>query len=282
MHLRKNLRRTALQLAGLQLCLLALRGFVPPSLAQPFRHPYPLVYAPLVEGERLEYEAGWNGIPAARASICVARDSEYPGLFRIAAEARSLGYVSLVWKMHDSWQTRVEAESYRPVSFTVSFHENDWVDIRRGVFRYAEHVLEVERRKKESVERYTIPVGTTYDVLTAAFLLRSIELRVGDRPEAEVCDGQGTYLVSMNVTGKDTIKIRVGAVPAYRMTVSIKKLYPQEGPVPGKKTFFGATLWIAADATRVPLRVESKLFVGSVYVELVSENRGLSAAYGRP
>lgn len=281
MALRKNLGCTTVRLAGIQLCLIALRGFVAPSLAQPFHHPYPLVYASLVEGEKLEYEAGWNGIPAARASICVARDREYPGLLRIAAEARSLGYVSLVWKMHDSWQTRVDAASYRPVSFAVSFHENDWVDIRRGVFRYAERVLEVERRKKESVTRYTIPIGTTYDVLTAAFLLRSIELNVGDRPEAEVCDGQGIYVVSMNVTGKDTVKLRAGNVPAYRMTVSIKKLYPEEEPVPGKKKFFGATLWIAADATRVPLRVESKLFVGSVYVELVSENRGLSAAYGR-
>ncbi len=256
-------------------------GIGTPSYAQSFAHAYPLVYAPIRAGERLEYHAGWNGIPAARISLSVVHDREYPGLLRIVAEARSLGYVALLWNMHDVWQTRIDAATYQPISFVVSMHENEWVDVRRGIFHYAEHVLKVERRTRHSEEGYTIPIQTTYDILSGLCLLRSIELSVGEARYAQVTDGKGTYLVTMNVTEKELVKVKAGSIPAYRMTVSLKKMYHEDSPSPAKQKFYGATLWIAADHTRVPLRIESKLFVGSVYLELVSDNRGLSSAYGR-
>jgi hypothetical protein len=251
------------------------------SRAEP-ANPYPVEYKSLVDGERLEYEAGWNGIPAARATVSVNRDTEYRDLYRISGQARSLGYVSLLWNMRDSLETRIDPRTYWPVSFVVFLHENDWVDIRQGVFHYPENILTMVRRRRQEVQEYTIPTtNATYDALTAAFLLRAIELKVGDAPQAEVCDGQSIYLVRLDVVGTERVKISLGTIPAYRMTVSLKKLYPQESVSENKKKFYGATLWLAADSTRVPLKLESKVFVGHVYIELVSENRGLEKQYGR-
>lgn len=244
-------------------------------------HAYPLEYQSLVDGEKLEYKAGWNGIPAARATVSTFRDPEIPKLYRVSAHARSLGYVSRIWNMRDSIETRINPETYWPVSFVVSLLEKGRVDTRQCVFSYAEHVIRVVRQKRQTVQEYTIPIGAAYDALTAAFLLRAIELKVGDAPQVEVCEGKDIYLVRMDVVGMEHVKLGLGTFPAYRLKVSLKKLYPHER-APGKnKKFQWATLWLSADAARIPLKLESKVFVGNVYVELVSENRGLTKRYGQ-
>jgi len=274
--LKNSVDRIGLWSAAVLLSLMVANAVVPPlSHAQP-AHAYPLEYQSIVEGEKLEYEAGWNGIPAARAAVSTIRDPERPGLYRVSAEARSLGYVSWIWKMQDSFEARIEAKSYWPVSFVVRLNEKGRVDIRQCTFCYPENLIRVVRLKKKKVEEYSIPIGVTYDALTAAFLLRAIELKIGDAPQAEVCEGKDIYLIRMDVVGMDQVKLGLGTVPAYRMNVSLKKLYPHEDVTRKKKRekFYWATLWLSADSARVPLKLESRVFVGHVYVELVSDNRG--------
>ena len=38
-----------------------------------------------------------------------------------------------------------------------------------------------------------------------------------------------------------------------------------------------ATVWITADERRLPVRISSKIFVGSVYLELVEEKQGVQS-----
>ena len=143
-----------------------------------------------------------------------------------------------------------------------------------------ESTIHVIRLKRGKTQEYTIPCGLTYDPVTVAFLLRAIALKPGDSPNAEVCEGKEVYRVGADVVGVEEVKFGKAVIPAYKLKASLKRIYPPEEPKSKKKKkFYWATLWLSADELRIPLRLEAKVFVGHIYIKLVTENRGLAKRY---
>jgi hypothetical protein len=264
---------------GLVLIWLVLAGTANTSLPPDEVFSHPIVFQNLVHGEALSYEAGWNGIPAARATIITERKPDEPNLYEVKASARTENPVSTLWRMRNLVITTIDAGQFRPIHMFMKQDENRKVSTRDIDFVYTEKSIKVRRQKKSDITLEEFPLGLAYDPVSAAFLFRSIDLEVGETIETDVCDGKGIYRIRTKVEAVENVKIGIGTFPGYRINLSIEKILPPVKVPDDQKKVKWVNLWISADPARIPLRLESKVFIGYVYMELTGENRGLVASH---
>lgn len=67
--------------------------------------------------------------------------------------------------------------------------------------------------------------------------------------------------------------MRAGKFRAIRISVDSIQRVKDDGSLVPNKRFRSATIWISDDATRQILRVQSQVFVGSVFLELDNVTR---------
>ena len=240
--------------------------------------PGPIAYHNLVHGEALEYEAGWNGIPAAKATIVTECNPENCNLYNICAQAWTENLISKLWRMRDTVMTTMDAALFRPIRMILTQDENNEVSSRKVDFAYDEKSIKVRKEKNNDVTFEEFPLGLACDPVSAVFLFRSIDLHVGETIETDVCDGNGIFRLQVKVEAMENVKIGIGTFPAYRLNVAIEKIYPVSTDMEKKGKIKWVKLWVSADPTRILLLLKSKVFIGHVYIELISENRGMVAS----
>ncbi len=224
-----------------------------------------LVYTPS-DGEEFVYRASWNGIPIASAKIhaaplLIAGEKFY----KVTIHAKSWKYVDPFWKMRDYIESVFEAETYRPRHFVFRQREN-----RRKVDTTANFDLEtnkwvVERRKRNKVRRYEFVSRDTFDPILAGYVARSLDFKVGESFKIKVFGGKYRYLITFNVVGREQIQTRIGVFDAYKIVPKVINL-SRSGYA---KRVRHVTVWISADEKRRVLRIVSKVFIGSVSIEMV-------------
>jgi hypothetical protein len=102
----------------------------------------------------------------------------------------------------------------------------------------------------------------TQDMLSAIYVLRSIQPRTGDRLEIPATDSGKLYTATFVVGGVEQVKKADGtAVPALRVTPDVRDQV-------GKRTAAGSVLWLSHDAALKPVRLEASLPVGRVVLAL--------------
>ena len=81
------------------------------------------------------------------------------------------------------------------------------------------------------------------------------------------------YLATISVAGHESIKVGAGTYKAIKLDLQLSKINKQRELEPHKK-FRQASAWISDDADRLLLRIEAKVFVGTVFVDLESVQFG--------
>jgi len=107
------------------------------------------------------------------------------------------------------------------------------------------------------------------------YLARSSDFKVGDRLYFKVFGGRYQYLLELFVEKKEPVELTSGkTVEAYRIIPRIQNIT--------KKGYAGrlneATIWISADARRMPVKLSSKIVFGTVYLDLVQDNKSRTEA----
>ena len=105
------------------------------------------------------------------------------------------------------------------------------------------------------------------DPVTAVFRARGSDAGPGDALWYDVWTGEVRYLVRLDIAASEPIEVPAGRFAALKV---VPHLWRIEGrPAPDTR-LRRATIWVTDDPRHVPLRIQSKVFVGSVTVELVS------------
>ena len=122
---------------------------------------------------------------------------------------------------------------------------------------------------------YQFDAQNTLDPITAVYLARSSDFKVGDRLYFKVFGGRYQYLLELFVEKKEPVELASGkTVEAYRIIPRIQNIT--------KRGYAGrlneATIWISADARRLPIKLSSKIVFGTVYLDLVQDNKSRTEA----
>lgn len=251
-------------MAGLAICV-AATSFAGDANEAPRYQPR---FYPFDGGERAEYRASWNGIPVASAEIRAAPVViQGKKFYQVRVQARTWRYLELIWKMRDRIESTFDAKELQPRRFAFRQRENRKKIDTTAEFDAAHKKWVVHRQQGERVKDYEFVSQHTMDPVSATYLARSLDLKVGDTLRMEVFGGNSRYLVTLDVVAKEPVSTKSGISEAYRIVPRVINL--TSSGYAGRVR--EATVWISADEKRRPLKMVSQVFIGYVSIELVGE-----------
>jgi hypothetical protein len=239
-------------------------------------------YLPFEAGERALYRATWNGLFSVASAEIHTTPKLLDGkkVIQVRVDAKTSGALELIWKMRDTISSTFDAVALTPAHFIFSQRENAKVIDTEAKFdqrtkRWAVNRQQVGKRPK----LYQFESNNTLDPITAVYLARSTEYKVGDKLYFKVFGGRYQYLLELFVEKKEPVELESGkTVEAYRIVPRIQNIT--------KNGYAGrvneATIWISADERRMPIKMSSKVLFGSVHLELVEEKRGAQSTASEP
>jgi len=225
---------------------------------------------PLVRPFEGEFRFGWSDLEAGRAK---AKLTDEGGAVRMQVEGGSTGLARSLWKidathtatiLKDGLQSRafnqVEKYAKKTVTTQAVFQPD-------GLWRQRDVVPD----PKGPAKWKRIKITPIRDIIAAMFFIRSHPLANKDRVGVIAFPGDASYLVEVEVAGRETIKAAGKSWPAIKLTFQINKIVKldkKENKLEPHKKFRNGTIWISDDENRIPLRAEVNIFIGYVFGEL--------------
>lgn len=224
-----------------------------------------------VQPVRASFLFGWSGIPAAEAEFTL----RLPGSGRWQAEVRgrTIGLTAGLWPMEALYQGRGRTANWT----TDDFQQTEW---------YRRHRLELKiefvpegvrrwRQREPSPDRAEwrlFRLQGLRDIVAASFLVRSWELRDGERFQLLVYPGDDPFLAGLEVRGREDILWRGEPIRAVRLDLRLDRIETRRegrGSLRPHRRFRHGSIWLEEGGARRPLRAEVGVFIGFVYAELV-------------
>lgn len=226
---------------------------------------------PFETGEKAVYQATWNGMIAVATAEVQTTPTVVDGrkVYHVHVEAKTSKVLDFIWRMRDTITSTFDAKALAPSRFTFSQRENSKVIDTEAKLDHATKRWAVNRQQVgKKTKIYQFDWQNTLDPITAVYLARSSDFKVGDKLYFKVFGGRYQYLLELFVEKKEPVELESGkTVEAYRIIPRIQNIT--------KKGYAGrlneATVWISADERRLPIKLSSKIVFGTVYMELVQD-----------
>jgi hypothetical protein len=218
-------------------------------------------------GERIVMRIGYARILAGRATLLVETVAGRPTL-RFVATAKSQGFFAWLFRFEVDDRTAAEWDPASGCSLGIEKR------LREGRARRDQKVVidpvrgraEVEDAKVSGREFQIAPC--TLDVLSALFVARARGVREGEPPlRLPVFDNGKDYVLETRFLRREPLDLPAplgGQTPTVVVEPVLAEgtgLFVKEGRL---------ELWLTDDARRIPVRMRSKVAVGSVVAELES------------
>ena len=214
--------------------------------------------------ETFQYDVSWTGgIKIGELRLQISRTTEGQDSFDIHARVTDYGAFRFFYPVDDTFVTLVQGAERLPVRYEVEqkegrgykAHRLTLYDQQRGLVRY---------RKNEETEQQFVMAGKAHNEFSSFFFTRVLPFAPGvsvivptfadeKRHEVVVTPREWTHF-------EETLLGPVNVVEVLpRMT--FKGLYDKSGDT---------VIWFTDDACRVPVRIRSKILIGSLTAELVA------------
>ena len=213
----------------------------------------PAATAPDLTIQLFRYDISWLGIKAGDASLELAYENEERTTKRILSRADSVDWISAFYRVEDRAESRLHPDG-TPYHFEIrqragKYRGHKEIFFEPGRVRYINH------RKNRRVEKETS--GTWYDVLSAFFRVKEMELEPGRPVYVNIFDSGRMDRVEVRVLRRETLAVAGGEIPAVVIEPVLKTdgLFKHKGRI---------LIWLTDDARRIPLQVSTKVGLGSV------------------
>jgi len=203
------------------------------------------VAAPKVP-EKLIYSLSWTGVPVGVATQEIVDEGD---VRRIFSTARS-----------NDWGAFPGITR----NFKMLFKEGSRVRDREITFNPATKIAHYFDKLKK--QQQTIPLGgETFDIYSSFYYVRYQPLEPGKSLYINVLDSKKLHRIEVRVLRRERIKVPAGEFN----TIVIEPMVKPEGVFEGKR---GAYIWLSDDSRRLPVKVQTKVTVGSVTALLTGGN----------
>jgi hypothetical protein len=228
---------------------------------------------PFCPGERLTFQVRWAFISAGEGTLEVRPMATVNGKrsYHFSFAARTYEHIDVFYKIRDhidayadegmthSLLYKSKQDGKRKKRVTVSFN---W---QANQARYAD----------AGEERKPIPIlPGSFDPLSVFYAFRLLPLREGLELQLPVTDGKKCIIGRAKVIKRETIEVGNKSYDTFLVEPDLKQL----GGVFEKSKGAKLKIWVTADGTSMPVRIESKVIIGSFVAELVSAERAIKFA----
>jgi hypothetical protein len=235
---------------------------LPDSVRVPSYLPGPMPYHP---GQQLIYQASWIGIPAAVGKVVLSPDRDDPALLSAEIWISTNRLTDKLYKMRDYLREDFTANSLKPAEMNIRQNEGRRHDTFKVTFDQRDHVVTLVKHGPRGQQIRKFLSYNPSGPVSGAMMALSQPLEAGDSLSFDAFSGTTRYVFKLKVIRRERIGTPLGEFDAFRIVPSVT--YLSDGKINDEVQ--DTTLWVSADARRLPLRVESAVFIGSVRIDLV-------------
>ena len=217
-------------------------------------------------GERLTFVLKWTFIPAGEAVLEVLPRERMDGrdARHFVLTARSNAFIDAFYRVRDRIDAWSDEALERSLLYRKKQHEGN---TRRDVTVFFDWEAKTAQYNNQGEVRKPIAIRDgTFDPLSIFYWFRKEELTVGGRIRRWVTDGKKHVLGQADVVRQETIAVPAGIFDTFLIEPDISHV----GGVFEKSPEAKIQLWVSADHRRLPIKLKSKVIVGSFSGELVS------------
>jgi len=246
----------------LMLVLLPFSVFAQDSLTQKTMQKKTL---PFQRGEFLHFAVSYGIILAGYATIEVHEESDFKGkdVFKFVTTARSRNAFNWIFKVRDATASYFDKENMHSLRFEKHLREGSYED--DTVIDYDQINLKadyISERKGKKTRKATIDIPqNVMDPLSALFYVRTLDLNVGKEIIIPATDNKKVYDIKVIVHRTETVKVRAGKFKCWVVepVMADGGVFKKDGKV---------LVWLTADDKKMPVKMETKVYIGSIVAEL--------------
>jgi uncharacterized protein DUF3108 len=225
---------------------------------------------PFAEGESLTYAIDYGPVNAGEATLKVLPNVVSGGTdcYRVESSILSNRVFSAMYRVRDKAVSHFSVHDLTSRYFSKRLREGDF---RRNV--QVRFDPEAGLATYHDDREYPIEPNT-YDVLSATYQVRTMEMVPGMTHSLIVHSSRKSYELKVIVHGRETVKVPAGEFDCF----IVEPIFKGEGlfQYEGKLTF-----WVTADERRIPVLIKTKVKVGAIEASLKDYTPGEPQTAGR-
>ncbi len=206
--------------------------------------------------EKFTYEINYGFINAGGATMEVARLIEYNGrpCYQTVTRAFSNSFFSNFFKVDDRVESIIDALGIFTWRFEKNLREGNYRSDRRYNFDQHQNIVFSD---KDTVE----VAPYVQDALSVLYFVRTQQLEVGKSVYVENFTDGKKYPLEVRVLRKEEVSVPAGTFDCVVVEPLLQSVgvFKHEGKL---------TVWLTDDRLKMPVRMKSKVLVGSIAAEL--------------
>lgn len=210
-------------------------------------------------GETLKYVVSFGFLNAGRATLVVKEKEQNGKKYHYAiATGQSSGVVNSLYKVIDTYESIMDAETGLPIKATRNISEDKYKLIDEVYYDRKNSSIKSERKGVNVVPE------NTADILSALYIARRAkfyDLKKGDVVKINTWFDDGVYPLEIRYYGTETIKTKFGKINCLKFSPVVEpgRIFDSPDDV---------SIWVSNDKNRIPIRIQFDLIVGSVKCDL--------------
>jgi hypothetical protein len=224
---------------------------------------------PFKPGEKLTFKLKWGIIPAGFTVLEVfpIHSARRLLMYHFVMTTRTNEFVDLFYKVRD----RIDAFTDADMTHTVLYKKRQ---IEGSTNRKVTVTFDWEKHQAQYTEdghkRKPIEIlPCSFDPLSIFYRTRLFDLKKLKEIEHPVTDGKKCVMGKATVVKREKIKIDSGVYDTYLLKPELEHV----GGVFKKSEKAKIELWVTADERKIPVKIKSKVVVGSFVGELISAEK---------
>ena len=210
-------------------------------------------------GERLLFNVGYGFLHAGEAEMTVAAIETVFNrpCYRMTFDVRSTGAFSVIYKVQDHYESLIDVAGLFPWKFEQHIREGGYRRDFSAVFdQYKGKAITADNE-------YDIP-EYVHDVVSALYFVRTLDFsgrRPGARQHLQNFYKDQTYPLDVKYLGRQTVEVDAGTFDCVIIEPLVKEggLFKSEGRI---------IIWFTDDDLKIPVKVSTKVLIGSIDAEL--------------
>lgn len=212
------------------------------------------------KAERLLFELSWFKLKVGTATMEASEEYiEGKQGYHISAITASNSFVDTFFKVRDRVDSFIYADNLSSYRYKVHQEEGSFRRDKEISFDYSKGIATYVKDQKTSV--HSIP-SSVQDAFSALYYLRTKKITVGKTETINVFEDKKLWQVEVQVLGKEKIQTPAGVFD----TIMVKPILKFEGIFQRKGDVY---IWLTDDNRRMPVRMRSKIKIGSISADLV-------------
>lgn len=230
-------------------------------------------------GEKLTYLVHYGFINAGEATVELHKDlftvNERP-CYRVEIKGKTIGLITTTFDVEDSWTSFFDTAAIVTHQFARKIKENNYKKEEVTFFDHAKKKAIVKAKTgtdTEVIKDYKIPADVQ-DMVSGYYFLRTLDFEKYKEKDTIVVDGffeDKVYSLKVVYKGKEKLQTKFGRV----QTAVLSPIMPENALFDGRDAI---RFYVSDDPNRVPIKIEARMFVGSIELDLI-DHKGLQSKF---